>query len=74
MNEFLRAAIRLVVAWLQKIPALLPKCLAELRRDPEIYLVDEDAALVSCACELMGILQRLFCGCHRSLRYYTVSD
>ena len=73
-NEFLRAVIRLVVAWLRKAPSLLQKCLSDLRKEPELYLVDEDAALLQCACELMGLLQRLFCGCHRSLRYYAFND
>jgi hypothetical protein len=37
-------------------------------------LVDEDVALLECAYELFGLLQRFFCGCHRSLRYFLFYD
>jgi len=74
INEFLKTIIDLVVAWLKKVPKLLQKTLVDLRRNPELYLVDEDVALVQCCCELMGLLQRLFCCCHRSLRYYSYYD
>ena len=36
--------------------------------------MDEDAALLQSAGELMGILERLFCSCHRCLRYYVHYD
>lgn len=30
--------------------------------------------MVQCVSELMGLLSRFFCGCHRSLRYYILYD
>ena len=72
--HFLKTVIRLIVHWLKKAPELLEKCLPELSRESDLFLVDEDAALLMCACELMGILQRLFCGCHRALRFYLHFD
>ena len=46
----------------------------ELKKEPELYLVDEDCALVCAVTEMMGILSRLFCGCHRSMRLYLHYD
>lgn len=71
---FLKAVIGLIVEWLKLAPGLLERCLPELRREPDLFLVDEDAALLRSAEELMWMLQRLFCGCHRALRFYLHFD
>lgn len=52
----------------------MQQCFRELKTDPDISLIDEDAALVQCACELMGLMHRFLCGCHRCLRFYIHYD
>ena len=68
--ELLRAAVRLIVAWLKKMPSIMQKSLQDLKKYPDLFLVDEDLALFNCSCELMGTLKSIFCGCHRTIRYY----
>jgi len=46
----------------------------DLRRDSDVFLVDEDVALLASCPEVMGLLNRLLCGCHRCLRYYLYYD
>lgn len=53
---FLKAVISLIVHWLKLAPGLLETCLPNLRREPDLFLVDEDSALLQSAPELMGIL------------------
>lgn len=74
MNEFFYSVINLVVLWLKKIPEIMQKSFKEMKMEPDMPLIDEDAALVSCCCELMGLLHRFWCGCHRCLRYYIHYD
>ena len=64
VDQLLRAVLRLIVAWLNKLPQIMQKCLEEHRRDPELYLVDEDLALCNSCPELMALLKWIFCGCH----------
>lgn len=74
VNEFFYQVIRLIVAWLKKVRKLIAKCFPELKQDTDLYMIDEDIAVVMSVCELMGILQRLFVGCHRCLKYYVHND
>jgi hypothetical protein len=74
VNELLRATVRLIVAWLNKMPSIMQKCLVDLRREPELYLVDEDIALFQSGPELMALLGSMLCACHRGLRYYVFCD
>ena len=46
VNDFIKGAIRLIVAWLRKAGGLLQKCLPVARQDPDLFLVDEDVALL----------------------------
>jgi hypothetical protein len=66
--------IRLIVAWLKKTKSLADKCFAEMKIDSDLFLIDEDIAVVMSATELMGILHRMFLGCHRCLKFYVHND
>lgn len=72
--EFFYLVIRLVVAWLRKVPALLERCFRDLKAESDLGLVDEEVALVQCVHELMGLIHRFLCGCHRCLRFYIHFD
>jgi hypothetical protein len=72
--EFFYLVIKLIVAWLKKVPSLMERCFRDLKLEADIALVDEEAALVSCCCELMGLMHRFLCGCHRCLRFYIHYD
>ena len=72
--EFVKAALRLVVAWLKKATRVQQYCLQLIRLDPDFYLIDKDVALYKSLIEVMGILKRVFCGCHRCLRFYLLHD
>lgn len=74
INDLLEAVVRLIVAWLKKVPSIMQRCLQELKKNPELCLVDEDIALFQCGGELMVLLQSMLCGCHRNLRYYLHCD
>jgi len=74
VSEFLKSAIRVVIAWMKKVPPLLQKSLRDARAESDIFLVDEDVAIVQSVHEVMGILQRIFCGCHRCMRFYMHYD
>jgi len=71
--KFFKTVIRCCIAWLKKAPSLL-QSQQDQRKDSDIYIVDEDLALLNSGSELMGLLQRFFCGCPRSLRYYLYFD
>lgn len=70
----MKAVIRLVVAWLKKIPSVMQRCMTDLKKDSDLFLVDEDIALFLSSNEVMGMLKSIFCGCHRTLRYYVHFD
>jgi len=72
--QFLNAAIELVVAWLKYVPTVFKKTMSELRVDKDLYLVDEDIAIVQSVTEVMGVLRRIFCGCHRAIRLFMYYD
>ena len=74
VNDYMRAVIRLVVAWLRKTKEIVQTAGPDYRRDPDIFLVDEDVAILAACPEIMGLLDRMFCGCHRCLRYYVFYD
>jgi hypothetical protein len=60
--------------WLKEIPALLQKVSPDIRKDSDIFLVDEDVAVFQAYPELLGLLHRFFLGCHRCLRYFLFFD
>jgi hypothetical protein len=72
--DFFYSVIKLIVAWLRKAATLIGRCFRELKAEPDLALIDEEAALVMCANELMGLLYRFLCGCHRCLRFYIHYD
>lgn len=74
VDDYMHAVIRLVVAWLRKAKEIVKTAGPDFRRDPDIFLVDEDVAILAACPELMGLLDRMFCGCHRCLRYYLYYD
>ena len=45
-----------------------------LFKNPELFLVDEDVALLECQTELFTTLKTIFCGCHSNLRIYAYYD
>ena len=40
----------------------------------DLFLIDENIALLSCAYEFFDLLKKLFCCCHRCTRYYLLND
>jgi hypothetical protein len=74
LDEYLRDVVRLVVAWLRRATELVKTAGPDLRRDSDLFLVDEDVAVLASCPEVMGLLDRLLCGCHRCLRYYLHRD
>jgi len=74
IDEYLRSVVRLVVAWLLKAATMLKTAVPDMRREPDLFFVDEDVALLASGPELLGLLRRLLCGCHRCLRYYVHYD
>ena len=48
--------------------------MVEQRMNPDLYLIDENHAILNCYYEFMDILKRIFGGCHRSLVYYLLFD
>lgn len=40
----------------------------------ELFLIDEGVALLMCYYEFFDILKKLFCCCHRCIRYYVMFD
>lgn len=74
MINLLKAVLRLIVAWLKKVPTIRQRCLVDLKADSDLYLVDEDVALFASSCELMGMLKGILCGCHRTLKFYAHCD
>lgn len=74
IDDYMRSVLRLVVAWLHKAASILKTALPDMRRDADIFFVDEDVALLRACPEIMGMVKRLLCGCHRCLRYYFYYD
>lgn len=74
IDEYFRATMRLIIAWFKKLPSLFPTALADLRKESDMSLIDEDCALVAAYPELMQTLRRYFCGVGRDLRLYAFHD
>ena len=53
--KFFKTVIRCCIAWLKKAPSLL-QSQQDQRKDSDIYIVDEDLALLNSGSELMGLL------------------
>jgi len=45
-----------------------------MRQYPDLFLIDEGIALLSCYYELFDILRKIFCSCHRCIKYYYFYD
>jgi hypothetical protein len=54
--------------WLKEIPALLQKVSPDIRKDSDIFLVDEDVAVFQAYPELLGLLHRFFLECFSILQ------
>ena len=74
INQFLYNVLRMITRWIAKVRKVQAKCFPQIKQESDLYLIDEDIALVQCVSELMGILHRLFNGCHRWLKYYVYHD
>ena len=72
--EFLNLSLKLVVAWLKKAIEIQEYSEYLLQQDTDLFLIDRKVALYFCAYEIMGILQRLFVGDHRCIRFYILYD
>jgi hypothetical protein len=42
--------------------------------NPDLFLIDENIAILMCHYEFLDILKKLFCQCHRCIRYYLLFD
>jgi ubiquitin carboxyl-terminal hydrolase 9/24 len=42
--------------------------------NPDLFLIDENIAILQCAYEFLDILRKIFCGCHRCYKYYLLND
>jgi hypothetical protein len=40
----------------------------------DLFLIDENIAILQCAYEFFDILKKLFCGCLRCIKYYILND
>lgn len=45
-----------------------------MKVNSDLFLIDENIAILQSAYELMDILKKLFCCCHRSIKYYIHND
>lgn len=39
-----------------------------------MFLIDQNIALLQCTYELVDILKKIFCGCHRCFKFYLLND
>ena len=74
IDQYFKSAMRLIAAWTKKIPSIMHRSHNTLFKNPELFLVDEDVALLECQTELFATLKTIFCGCHRNLRIYAYYD
>jgi hypothetical protein len=42
--------------------------------NPDLFLIDENIAIMQCAYELTDILRKILCGCQRCFKYYLLND
>lgn len=40
----------------------------------DLFLIDENIAILQSAYELMDILKKIFCSCQRCIKYYLLND
>ena len=45
-----------------------------MKQESDLYLIDEDIALIMSAPEITGMLTRMLQGCHRCIRYFAHYD
>lgn len=45
-----------------------------MKVNSDLFLIDENIAILMCHYEFLDILKKLFCQCHRCLRYYLLFD
>ena len=46
----------------------------DIKKDSDIFLVDEDVAIYQSYYEIFGLLHRFFLGCHRCIRFFLMYD
>lgn len=74
IDQYFKSVLRLITAWLRKLPKILSKSLQVLNKNMELFLIDEDLALLECQSEIYLTLKAFFCGCHRNVRIYAYYD
>jgi hypothetical protein len=45
-----------------------------LKVNSDLFLIDENIAILQCSYELLDILKKLFGCCHRCIKYYQLHD
>lgn len=45
-----------------------------MKVNPDLFLIDENIAILLSAYEFLDILKKFFCSCHRCIRYYYLHD
>ncbi|CDW78729.1 UNKNOWN [Stylonychia lemnae] len=73
INDFMYCVIRLIVTWLKKLPKLL-HLQSQIKVNPDLFLIDENIAIIQSGYELMDILKKLFGCCHRCIKFYIEND
>jgi hypothetical protein len=74
IEEFNKSFLRLMIVYLRKMPKLFKTALSDFRKESDMFLIDEDVALIAANSELFLTLKSLLCGIHRTLRLAAFYD
>jgi hypothetical protein len=74
LDEFNKTFLRLMIVWLRKVPKLFKTALKDYKKNNDMFLIDEDVALLSASAELFLTLKSLFSGIHRTMRLAAFYD
>lgn len=73
VNDFIVQVLRLITAWFNKAQKLIP-LYSQIKLNFELFLIDENIAILLSAYELLDVLKKILGGCHRCLKYYLLND
>jgi len=73
INDFVQTVLRFITGWFRRAKKLIP-LYSQIKVNPDLFLIDENIAVLQSVYEICDMLKKIFGGCHRCIKYYILND
>jgi hypothetical protein len=73
INDFVYTVLRFIIGWFRRAKKLIP-LYSQIKVNSDLFLIDENIAVLQSAYEITDMLKKIFAGCHRCIKYYLLND